>query len=753
MTRLTIPQAPVSTGVRAAAPRVDEQNAGAAAQAVAGLGNAAFGAGTQLENKRLTIERNRMQIDLQKDLDALSLEVQGLSDPTQIQATWQARTDQLRTLYRDGDPASGRAPLDPKLAVDFDVAFDTLVAGPGRAAARHATNSATVYAQRELTNASYQGVQGNQLLPEELEAFVQRREAAIDEQIANELITPAQGAEQKQAVRENAISAAAETMLAEDPEQVLVQMKAGAFDHLPPDAFTRLGKDARQAIIDRADAISDAEGREWEAGAIALARDNPQLLIDKHAAGDYAGRDPIKVQRLVTSAKGKLKSNATAAAREAEAAAKARARDIGQTLDRVIASADADVTPAQWAQIQSDPEFQAHPKFPVAMARMTLQSQHGALEQLPADQLQKLIDVERATIENGPGVPTQAQIDRITALEQIRDTTEDGWDGDQIAHARAIHIAVPDLPLDDPTAFARGIGARSQYIETITEMGYTSAPRYFSDEEQEQLRDLFAEGEDAARQAQMLDALTRGAPTIGEARRMMGELGFERDLQHLAGLQAAGGNPAIVRRALEGRQDLALNNMRPASQNARLVASSQAIGDLFADVPHGFEAEAATRRTADLLYARARRRGGEQLDATTDITDLDQDLYKQAVHEALGGTGNAGDRNQRGGITEIFDRPTILPPGMAVSDVGAALDAIDVTRFTIGAAVRQGMQKQQRALSSSVFSAASLTGGIPDNVSVLRDFEELSSGFTMQSVGNDRYVLVRRTQQLSLIHI
>lgn len=733
---LTVPQAPISGGARAPQVRADESAAGGLGQAAAVIGQSIEQTGSVLEGRRLSIERDRLQIDLRKDLDDAVLDVQSMDDPTQINSAWQERLTSLRSKYEAGDPETGRAAIDPKLAPEFANIFDSMALGPTQAVQRHEMAMGPVYAQRLAVEQSFEAAdESGAIIPEQVLGHIERRKSVIEGHIASGLLTPEQGATQINEMREKALQSLANSLLETDPAQLPQLIEQQVFDHLPTDAQARLAADTRDALIAQEEAAADALEMQLEREAIGLVARDPQLFLDKDADGDFARIDGVTRQRWSLQAEANLKRAADAQEREEEAAAREREAQIGKDLDLIISGTGVGMQPDNLAEILNNPAYQDHPKFPVALAKLELAAQHGDLSRLSLPRITELIEAERNT-----GLASTTQVDRVAALEAIAETTEQGWQGDQIAYAGQIGLPVPELDLSSGETFGAGLSARLRYAESLAQGGYTENPRLFSDAEREALADVFAPEGDTSQQAEMLAAIVTGSGSRAGAREAMVELDLPLDLQHLAGMGASGVSPAVVERALQGRKEIALGNVIEASQSERLVAALASLGDLYADVPQGFEAEAATRRVADLIYAANLRRGGASI-SKDDLSAVSSQDYERAIHAALGGTGNPGGRDQAGGVYEVFGADTILPPGLAASSLDQALDRLDQRRLVDGPKALD----RQRQVAETAFAAASLSGGLPSAPGLLDSFDTLA-GYRMQAIGTDRYVLVRDDQ-------
>lgn len=397
------------------------------------------------------------------------------------------------------------------------------------------------------------------------------------------------------------------------------------------------------------------------ARAIEMVASDPDGFLASSGAGDFAGL-PADVQaRYRVQAQGNIDRAASAAQTAAEKAAKEQDKVVGERLQAIIDVRDGGLKSVDERWLASE-EAKNHPDHPKAMAKLSLSNEQPRLQQMTPAELRASIAGE----ENRP-VKHKYQTERVQLLKDRLKVAETELSKDAVAYVRDIGLFVPDLPEfdpSDPAAYAKGLQARVKMSDDLVEKGFVRDPVYLDETELEALKDVAAIENDPSTRASLAYALTRSLPADSSV--TVSDLINDPVMSHIGGLQAAGGRATLATEVLRGQQVIEAGNVKLPPAADRTSAAHVALQGYFADEPEGEQTEAAIRASADALYAARVRRS----DPTADI---DEDIYRQALHEVMGGTGKYGQTNAKGGMQSVRGALTPLPMNTSADSVNRAL--------------------------------------------------------------------------------
>jgi hypothetical protein len=326
----------------------------------------------------------------------------------------------------------------------------------------------------------------------------------------------------------------------------------------------------------------------------------------------------------------------------------------------------------------------------------------------------------------------------LKVLQGLYDDALAGWARDPIAFAREKQMMPGEIEaMPDPSeteAYTAALVRRSDFADWLNEEGYTDNALPLDKAELDALKraaDVENDPEDRLGLAVALTEATRGR---GDA---LSDFIDDPVLGYAGGFVLGGGSSGTATEILKGQRLVELGNVRLPPAAERLEPTFDTLDQLFVDLPDGDRAEAQARQAADALYA-ARMRGSRDPGA-----GIDEDLYQQALHEVLGGTGRYGDsRAARGGVQELRDQPTAMPIGVRARDAEAALS--NLGRKWAGAESGRGEVTEDAALLERQLKAIS-GGQLPELEGEAVTAADLDQ-FHLKAIGDDLYVFARDTQ-------
>lgn len=465
---------------------------------------------------------------------------------------------------------------------------------------------------------------------------------------------------------------------------------------------------------------------------------DPQGLLDALDKGEFDGLDPIYREGLKTSARGEIARRDAAAQVAADKAAKERQTAIGDELKEIIAISKAGRRAAQ-SGILADPEVQKHPLYREAVAATQLGNERPTIGTATVAQLDAMIAEEKAK-----PVVRDYQTERLKVLEAQRDRTAEALGKDPVRWATDSAVAAPPLDLagSEPGQLAKSLRARAIWGDAMEKSGYgrTVGATPFSAEEQAEIKRRTGVDQDPAARAALAREMAAGLGARGAA-----TLSGDPVFGHVAGLLGAGAPPALAEEVFRGEQAISSKTVELPPAKDRLEAAFDTVGDLFAGLPGGEAVQAQVTAAADALYA-ARMKG---VDPTGKI---DTDAWTQALNDVLGGAGSGRDRT--GGIQDIRDLPTALPPGVRAADVETALDRLgsepgrDLTPEELAnpemlATRTADDMRTDPAILQRQLAAISVDGRVPTVGGEPLRREDLPN-LTLRAVGGNDYAVVYR---------
>jgi hypothetical protein len=461
-------------------------------------------------------------------------------------------------------------------------------------------------------------------------------------------------------------------------------------------------------------------------------------VLEAADAGEYDGLGAEGVAAARVQAQGAIERQEQAAAVAAEKETQRQARLVNDELAQITAISGKGRTAAQLALLDdprvrelADPEILAE-----AEAARALLTEKPTLQTMTIVELEREIAAEREA-----SIARDYQAERLTVLEGLLERKTEGLRTDPVAYARDEGLPFFDTEVAfDPADEA---GFRAQ-LRTRVADGQAYARR-------EELTGGFlplSEAEKGALRTSYAAASPDERTVL--ARSLSAELGPQATSSitgdpvagHVGALLAQGGSDVLAREVFQGGDAIALGNVKLPPEAERIGEIFGRIGGLFADVPGGEALEATVRKAADQLYAARARVSG----ASTVEGEIDADLYNQALHEVLGGTGDVnawGDGGVRGGVQPVRDVPTILPRGVRAGDVEAALEGLGVRlEASEGAGQSGGRQRPEfrEEWLQEDLARISVTGRAPRINGQPVDPDSLSR-YRLEAVADGLYIL------------
>lgn len=681
---LTVPQSNRAAG-RAA--RLQPVEASALGEAAARLGDVANRVGREIEGEALRHQAQRAQVEYTRELGELRLEVGQIGDPDEMDRVWTARSRDIRDRY-----VGENSGVDPRLREDLGAGFDQLANNHAFQVGQNAINGRR--ARQEALWLTY------------------------GQDIAN------QAPKADQETRDTLLSGAWD---------MLGDLEASG----QIDAAERVRR--FQALVGEVDNTT----------AIEMIGQDPQAFLEAQVAGTFDSLGPEVNARYANQAKAAIAAEETAQADAAEKAAKEQDKAIGKRLSEMADIYGKDRVPLDEAFL-ARPEVKAHPEYGRVMAAKRLAENKIDLMAMPPSAIEEEIARER----NRP-VVFKYQTEYLDMLEDGLAETEAAWEKDPVTAARErLGQDIPDLPLDGaPGDLAEAVQARLE-LDREWRAGEFTDERLaiLSEDEKAALAeriDVEADPTDRVRLAGVFAAeiasfraaeLKRGRDLglsetelrqIAE-RTNISAISDDLTFRHVSGFVATGGSRHVAEDIFRGQQAIDAKTALLPPAKDRMDAAFAEVGALFAYVPGGDAIQAQVVASADALYARRMR-------ITDPVDDIDVDVYQQALHEVMGGTGAYDSRDARGGVQELRGRLTAMPAG-----IGA--EAVEEALMRLGVAERPGARSgtvlaADPAVLSAQLGAISANGQVPAIAGRPLDRGMLSR-MTLRAVGADQFVFV-----------
>ncbi|WP_226783194.1 hypothetical protein [Oceaniglobus trochenteri] len=409
--------------------------------------------------------------------------------------------------------------------------------------------------------------------------------------------------------------------------------------------------------------IGDADN----ASATSLIAEDPAAFLTAAEAGIYDGLGAETLATKKVQAQARLDAEAAELERASEKADRERKAGIGDWLSDATAILKSGRQLKDVARL-NDPEVQAHPAYAEASAAYDLALEIPNLALLTPQELRQALQRER----NDP-VEKPFQLEREKVLRDALAEAEAGWKRDAVAYAGTKDnvLSFPELPdFDpaDPEAYARGIAARVRHAGYLQENGYIDDLAVLDAEQRAALKQQTGPEADPHARTVLAAALHGG---LTEAPELFETVSDDPVFRHVGRMLSSGLNPVTAEELFKGQQALAQGNVSLPPARSRQDAAFSEIGDIYADVRGGQALQAETIAAADALYA-------ARMGRIDPGADIDEDVYRQALHEANGGLGPYDSpRKAKGGVQTINGQPTLLPPDMTAAEVQDAYDRIE----------------------------------------------------------------------------
>lgn len=500
-------------------------------------------------------------------------------------------------------------------------------------------------------------------------------------------------------------------------------------DELLGQAFDMLDQLERSNTITADEAARRRLGLVGEvdnASAMRVLAADPETFKQMQAEGAFDSLGPEVNARYANQADTAIAAAAEKAEKEAEKAAKERQDAIGDRLGEMTDIYTKGRLPLDEKWL-ADPEVQAHPDYARVMAARRLRENKIDLQAMTPDAIAAEIERER----DRP-VVFKYQTEYLDALEEGLAKAEADWTKDPVAAARdRLELEVPALdPAADTAALAGTLAERVGLSNRLQRDGYTDGLALMDEAEAAAMKEATGVEVDPGERARIAAAAGLGLAGVPGA---MTQLSEDPVFAHVAGMLASGGSRNLAVDIFRGQQAIANETALLPPVKDRTSASFETFGALLGDVPGGDALQAQVVAAADALYARRKR-----LTAPTD--DIEEEGYRQALHEVLGGTGGFDSGEARGGIQEVAGAPTLLPPGVSARRVDEAFYKLGTGREP-GIAGRVARVEPDPAKLQGQLTAIARNGQPPVLGGKPIDggtFQRLQ----VRAVGNDAYVLV-----------
>lgn len=494
----------------------------------------------------------------------------------------------------------------------------------------------------------------------------------------------------------------------------------------------------------RANAISPDEAARRRIGlrtdidnarAIEMVQADPTGFLE--ASGDpeaFPGLTAEQLSAKRAQAQRAVDAGTAAAVRQAKVDAAAVQRAIGKEINDAVnvlksgkAYGDTDFL--------NDPATKAHENYGELAVWLDLQTELPTLQKLSPVDLKAYIEKERST-----PATDDFEADRLAALESYYDEAVTGYQTDPIAYGQKQGLSIPSLPEFDPSdaeGFANALTVRVAIAEAMRQDGWTDHTVVFSRKDREAIARANREDADPAARVE----LARVAATVqtADGRYPLRDAMDDPVMDAVGGLVHATGDTALATEILTGQAQIRSGNITMPTRAERLDPATGTLETLLSDLPGGPKIERQIREAADALYAARIKKTDEVASG-----DIDDDVYRQALHEVMGGTGPYDEDGAAGGVQDVRQRATILPVGIRASAVDGALDHLG--RISAGKDRGKAITELDQATFETQMRAIS-GGRLPAIGGETLAPEDLqASGIGIQAIGDDRYVFIRETR-------
>jgi hypothetical protein len=388
----------------------------------------------------------------------------------------------------------------------------------------------------------------------------------------------------------------------------------------------------------------------------AIAKDPAAFLAENDAKDSPYAALGDKRGDYIATARARLAQNAKAAQREANRQNAQLMKANNDQLDGIISLSGKGISPAS-RSLLTDPNFAANAdpaRVAQAKAAVALVDAMPTVAQMSLPELDAAIAAQKAK-----PMTEGYQADTLELLQKRRADKAAALTRDAAAFAQSNGQGFAPLPLDPAHIADLGPALAARVTDaahlSATE-GVKAAPLTL--DEQAQIKALAGPDADPRQRTQLAQAI---GGTLG----MAGASGITNDptFAWSAGLVAHGGTPALVTEIFRGQSRIKADNIVMPPVADRLTAGFDQMGKVISDMG-GEVLQKEIYAAADGLYA---ARIGDPK------ASFDGEIYKQALHEVLGGTGTFDGRDARGGVQTIAGYLTPLPMGVEAGSVESVL--------------------------------------------------------------------------------
>jgi hypothetical protein len=268
-------------------------------------------------------------------------------------------------------------------------------------------------------------------------------------------------------------------------------------------------------------------------------------------------------------------------------------------------------------------------------------------------------------------VKSELQLDVLDAAKKIVSDNVKAWNDDPVKQAfdvgdRTMMGPPPELPeltVDNPETFIKGLAARREHMNMLIDEGFTSTRAYLSQEEAQTIGAMMGKETPAEIRAAMAGAIVAG---FGEdAVTVFGEINADKVTAFAGKMMALGGNPAVAAQIFQGQAIIDEGLVQLPSENARIDAFNLQVSTALQGVPDRLSVEGEILAAARAIYA-VNAKGIEY------TSEAASELMGQAVQTALGQSTNKRGETT-GGVQPILGHQTLLPVGVSGVQVDDAL--------------------------------------------------------------------------------
>lgn len=488
----------------------------------------------------------------------------------------------------------------------------------------------------------------------------------------------------------------------------------------------------------------DFRSRTESAEAIGLIQSDPEGYLELAEAGAFNNLDPETLARNTNSARTQIAERDRAEATAVDKREREENAAWKKDLDGAVAAAAAGrYSPA--IELLGNPEVLRRLPEEAAQleAALALSGEGKNIGTMTPAELTAALEEEKKAPAS-----RKWQLERQDLIEQTLKADKAGWARDPISYARekglpGFDVELPEFDPANPETFGEVLEQRVRLASELVEKGYVAkAPLPLTTDEIAGLKAMTVATEDPEMRAALAGTLATSIGPDG-----MAKLGLDQSFVFAGGLASEGrAGPKLLGEVMKGQTKLASKLVELPPLKERHEAIFDQVGSLFEGVPGGDGALAGVVSTADALYAQRTATQGP-------LDDIDEAVYKQALHEALGGTGTWDDTGSAtGGVADIRGKTTFMPAGIPHDMAESALDNLS---YEVGRSEKNGGFRDPDAPARAgervleTFETMSLTGGVPQYGERALSGDEWEAA-EIVAVGDDEYLIGYRSSDGTL---